>query len=467
MSSEGLLTTIQDESPTNQQPTNEQIELPNQPTTNQQPNRNINIDVFRGFIMIIMAWDHCKDILWNKPYKSNSQGWDGVQDNFNNNFIYFFVRIISHICAPGFFFTMGITITLFSLNRYDIKKWDSKKISLYYLKRGMILLLVGRLVDGPFIIGDITDIYLHHNITYNSRMGTNINKLWIYTFIGIFEVMTCLGLCMLISGIFIFKFFYNIRNYKYLEYIGFLCMFFIFICSNIIIVYYQNLADINETKPWPRDSIYIRNIGDFLLRIFFINGAFWDEKSHISYPVIPWIGITIYGISYGFLFYKNNNQKILNMKLKLNGILLLFFFFIIRSFGNSFGNLRGWSRKDHKLDGTNQLLEYFNMSKYPPSTSYCFFYLGINLIILSYAKRSLPNFLIIYGKVPLFFYILHFWFFGITSCIIRLLFNIQGFSSLFIIFIIWIFSLFLFYPLCIKYNQFKKDQISTSFWKFI
>jgi len=37
-----------------------------------------------------------------------SERWDGAYATYQNNGGVFFARIISHFCAPGFFFTMGI-----------------------------------------------------------------------------------------------------------------------------------------------------------------------------------------------------------------------------------------------------------------------------------------------------------------------------------------------------------------------
>merc|ERR1712194_826017 len=74
------------------------------------------------------------------------------------------------------------------------------------------------------------------------------------------------------------------------------------------------------------------------------------------------------------------------------------------------------------------------MSKYPPSLAFTLFYLGLDMAILVFFFKmskyfplaasggplpKLAQFLWdtfhIYGQVPLYFYVLHFWFLGISS----------------------------------------------------
>ena len=53
------------------------------------------IDLFRGLIMIVMAWDHSKDFLANKkvPKHQGGSAWSGQLQNFDHSFLLFFARV--------------------------------------------------------------------------------------------------------------------------------------------------------------------------------------------------------------------------------------------------------------------------------------------------------------------------------------------------------------------------------------
>ena len=76
-----------------------------------------------GLIIMIMAWDHGKDVLWNNVYYGQTavdagfQAWSGHLATYEGRVDIFVARFISHFCAPGFFFTMGIGMSLFTASR--------------------------------------------------------------------------------------------------------------------------------------------------------------------------------------------------------------------------------------------------------------------------------------------------------------------------------------------------------------
>jgi len=88
------------------------------------------------------------------------------------------------------------------------------------------------------------------------------------------------------------------------------------------------------------------------------------------------------------------------------GIGATLLFFILRSI-NVYGDLVPWS---HQKNLTFTILSFLNVTKYPPSLAFLLITLGPSLLFLfgtDSVKNKLADFLIVYGRVPLFYYFLH------------------------------------------------------------
>jgi hypothetical protein len=117
-----------------------------------------------------------------------------------------------------------------------------------------------------------------------------------------------------------------------------------------------------------------------------------------------------------------------------------------------------------------------NVSKYPPSVLFCLVTLGIMFIMLAFAEGAKNQFVTIaavYGKVPLFYFLLHF--FLIHLLMLAMLF-LQGFHwlqfdfasgnfgrpkglqsgvALWVIYLIWIGVVVLLYKPCLWFGNYK------------
>ncbi|HVK46402.1 MAG TPA: hypothetical protein VM488_01130, partial [Pseudobacter sp.] len=81
--------------------------------------------------------------------------------------------------------------------------------------------------------------------------------------------------------------------------------------------------------------------------------------------------------------------------------------FIIVRFINVYGDPQRWSVQPTSL---YTLLSFLNTNKYPPSLSFLLMTLGPAIFALGFmekAKGALTDFFMVYGKVPLFYFILH------------------------------------------------------------
>ena len=122
-------------------------------------------------------------------------------------------------------------------------------------------------------------------------------------------------------------------------------------------------------------------------------------------------------------------------------------------------------------------MSFLNCSKYPPSLLYTLMTLAPVLIILSWMERvSTKRFspIIVFGRVPLFYYVLHFYLIHLTALIAYMVKKKVPFSEIdfhftnsfggltagwgfgiFVVYLVWMAIVIALYPLCKKYDAYK------------
>jgi uncharacterized membrane protein len=123
----------------------------------------------------------------------------------------------------------------------------------------------------------------------------------------------------------------------------------------------------------------------------------------VFYTILPWAGVMLVGYSVGYWFRKEVTMADRRKKLLVTGISLIGLFILLRT-TNLYGNPSDWDGKS--------LLTFLNTSKYPPSLLYLCMTLGPALIILALVETLNGKWVDIvstYGKVPFFYYLLHFY----------------------------------------------------------
>ena len=64
-----------------------------------------SLDVMRGLIIVLMAIDHARAfVAKNHP----GEFWGRPLPDYGGDVLAFVTRLISHPCAPGFFFLMAV-----------------------------------------------------------------------------------------------------------------------------------------------------------------------------------------------------------------------------------------------------------------------------------------------------------------------------------------------------------------------
>jgi uncharacterized membrane protein len=369
-----------------------------------------SIDLLRGIVMVIMVLDHSRTFFHENGFTENAT------DLSTTTPLLFLTRWITHFCAPVFIFLSGTSI-------YLMRNKSRKERSIFVFKRGLWLLFLSLTVVAFAWWFDLSMHYLA------------LDVIWV------------IGLCMvLLAGI------------LYLPYP--VILFF-----GIITVALHNLLD----KTSFDNGIFQTLIWD----LFHQEGLVKISNSfsiYVVYPLIPWIGVMCLGYCLGKLYQQDLSAEKRKKFLFFTGIGCVLLFVLIRSF-NSYGEPGQWKQYS---SGLFSVMSFINTTKYPPSLLYLLMTIGPSLIFLSLAesfRNKVAKFFIVYGRVPMFFYLIHLYLLHLVAFIITIAFYSwdqtmqslktipdfpEGYGfSLLIVYLVWFITVFVLYPICKWYNNYK------------
>lgn len=379
-------------------------------------NRVQSLDILRGTVMVIMALDHVRDFLYN-PTTNLPPGGPNPTDLATTFPFLFFTRYITHFCAPIFIFLAGTSAFLMSQRR------STKEISVFLFKRGVWLVAVEVLIV---------------------TLGISFNPLYNLLFL---QVIWAIGCSMIILSVLVHL------PYRVILAIGLL-----------IVVFHNTLNFVALPKNFVVDLLYSG--------LFSIYPYAENRFIVILYAIVPWSGIMLLGYCFGRLYMPDISIDERKKKLLWMGLGLLGFFVIVR-FANFYGDPVKWSVQPRGTVYT--FLSFINISKYPPSLMYFCVTIGAGLLALR-ALESMSNpftrFMNVFGRVPFFYYIIHFY---LIHGMLAILFFVRGYPakdiinpaspilftpnglgvSLFGVYIVWAIVIVIMYPLCKRYNAYK------------
>jgi uncharacterized membrane protein len=125
-----------------------------------------------------------------------------------------------------------------------------------------------------------------------------------------------------------------------------------------------------------------------------------------AYPLVPWVGVTALGYGLGATFRWNAERR---RRLLLYGGLALTAGFVALRAINSYGDPVRWATQ---ASGALTLVSFLNTTKYPPSLLFLLMTLGPALLVLRALDADTPRLLqpaLTFGRVPLFYFVLHLW----------------------------------------------------------
>ncbi len=175
-----------------------------------------------------------------------------------------------------------------------------------------------------------------------------------------------------------------------------------------------------------------------------------------NYPVLPWLGLVIFGQAFGH--WLAADASLAYRRALLLGSVFLLAFVALRAL-NGFGNIRPRAG--------NTWIDFLNVVKYPPSMTFTLLTMGVNLILLNAFARagaklqSILQALAVFGRAPLFFYTLHLFLYAVIGW----LFTPHG-TSIPTMLPFWLLGLLLLYPLCLWFGRLKQRQVATSILRF-
>ena len=126
---------------------------------------------------------------------------------------------------------------------------------------------------------------------------------------------------------------------------------------------------------------------------------------YVVYPLIPWIGVMALGYVFGHVAKMEPSRRD-GWFLRLGAVTTLLFVFL--RFSNLYGDPSPWA--SHARGAGFTFLDFLNTTKYPPSLLFLCMTLGPALLALAGLERwrRVPRSLFVtFGRVPLFFYLLH------------------------------------------------------------
>lgn len=379
--------------------------------------RHPSIDIVRGIVMIIMALDHVRDLMHVNSITQSPT------DLSTTSPLLFFTRFITHLCAPTFVFLAGTSVYLSLQNTNNFT--ETRQL---LLKRGLWLILL------EFTI---VNFGLFFDIGFHTLL---------------FEVIAAIGFGFIALSLLL-----KIRS-KTLGIIGMV----ILVCHNLL-----------PLIPFAENSVIKTVLAPFFSPVVF---PFSGRAFIMGYPPIPWLGIMLVGFAAGKFFeLAEEKRKKLFTKIGLSTLVL---FTIIR-FINIYGDPALWTIQKNAVF---TFLSFINVTKYPPSLLFCLVTLGISFLLLAFADQfhnKVKKVTLVYGKVPLFYFVNHFYVIHILTLGMLI---IQGFDwsqfefasgtfgrpkgvesglPLWAIYLIWIFVVGLLYKPSQWFGKYKAE---NNFW---
>jgi uncharacterized membrane protein len=304
-----------------------------------------SIDVVRGLVMVLMAIDHVR-VYSGQPAGGPTAG-------------IFFTRWITHFVAPAFVFFAGTAAFL-----HGSKLGDRGKLARFLVSRGLWLVLL-----------ELTALRLAWTFNFDYAHYSLAGVIWM------------LGWCMVLLAGIVWLPLWAIATFG---------------MATIVAhpVLYPVFGAINAAEGSVLDSV---------MKVLYLGDGFSIGRNGpplmVLFVIVPWIGVMAAGYAFGpVMRWPAGRRRAFCIRLGLGATAL---FVVLRAF-DGFGDPRHWH--DMMSKGWPGLLAFLNTSKYPASFLFLLMTLGPTLALLPLlegATGRLAGVLETFGRVPLFYYVLH------------------------------------------------------------
>jgi uncharacterized membrane protein len=303
------------------------------------------VDLLRGVVIVLMALDHVRDFFSDRLYLDATDLTTTTPANF-------LTRWVTHFCAPTFIFLAGVGAFL-SKTRGKSKA----QLAWFLLTRGLWLAFLELTVIRASWWFNWDPI--HHGAGVFWAIGWSMVVLAGLVFLPISVIAT--------FGVFMIAY-HNLLDGWTAERVG--------LPEWLWVILHQ-----------PGDARVVREI------------AFGT-----GYCLVPWVGVMAAGFALGNLLlldWRTRRRELFGLGAALTAT------FVILRWANVYGDPRPWSEQS---DPVFTVLSFLNCTKYPPSLLFLLMTLGPAILALAIFDRPLGTLarpIITFGRVPLFFYLLH------------------------------------------------------------
>lgn len=265
----------------------------------------------------------------------------------------FFTRWITHFVAPAFVFLAGTAAFL-----HGRKLGSKTALAKFLVARGVLLIAL-----------ELTVIRLAWTFNFDFASYILAGVIWV---IG-WSMIALAGLVFLPTAI-----------------VG---------AFGVVMIFAHNLADIflrPQLESLQGSALW--SIGYFA---FEIGGT---DPLVVLYSLVPWIGVMAAGYAFGALF-SLDEQRRRRICLQLGGGAIVLF--IGLRWLNLYGDPRPW---ESAAGAWPSIRSFLNTSKYPASLLFLLMTLGPAILLLPFLERPasrVSRALEVFGRVPMFYYLLH------------------------------------------------------------
>ena len=367
------------------------IENPTGPATN-NVDRLIALDVMRGIVIVLMAFDHASGVFNAGRYVTDSAAFYRAGSVIPA--AQFLVRWMTHLCAPTFLFLAGWSLSLSIGSRKSAGIPDGQ-IDLYLLKRGLFILL--------------------------------LDPIWMSIGFGygiVFQVLYAIGgsLCCMIL----------LRRLKFHSLLA---------LGLILIIFSEALSGL-VTQFGSKESPGI-------IAAFLVTGGRIGSQAYVLYPLLPWLGYMVLGWGAGWLIATKRVARPAILFSRI-GLLAFIVFIVVRGI-NGYGNMLLYRDNDTVLQWLHVSKYPPSLTFAALEIGIMSFCLAALFKYTHGKPANAWNPLMVYGQTPLFFYILHVHLLAIAAWLL----DLQRKGGLTETLLGTLAVLLFLYPACLWYRQLK------------
>jgi uncharacterized membrane protein len=310
------------------------------------PTRHPGVDTLRGAVIVLMVLDHARDFFCSLAVNPTNLAATSVP--------LFLTRWVTHLCAPTFALLAGTAAYLRGRDR------PAGALSGHLARRGLFLVLLELTVVRLCLVPD---------------PGYHFTVLSVLWALG-WSMVALAGLIRLPPAA--------------------------TAAIGLLLAAGHNLLDgVRVAAPAAASALW---------KVLHQPGLIALSPEHVAvvgYPLLPWIGVMALGHGLGHILDDADRARRRRRLLSI-GLGAVLAFLLLRGW-NLYGDPRPWMAQPRGAIYT--VLSFFNTEKYPPSLLFLLMTLGPALCALALLDgrpvAGLARPLLVFGRVPLFFFVVH------------------------------------------------------------